>query len=649
EALDGICPQHSQDEEFPRKSRNGKKQRKRKRSPRRGSRDDSRREFLLGMAGDNVWLEKPLYDRAERRFQEKQLLDSGRFQEKLDSQRGEEAGTKESVAGFPGFRGGIAEARGCSHGLLAACHHVFQGVWINKADFDRAEENFMEKSRFSLPLPPRAGNSGLGTPDEGYGTALPTPAVPDGIPSNIPNRIPNNIPNSVPNGIPSDIPDGIPGDIPGDVPDGIPGLPELPVNGKPQFSSWEFLASEVWLEKPLYDRAERKFFQRGFPGNPRDPAPACQDWNQEIPGKSQNVGKGARREDPTPGIPEENSSCFFLHRDSESVWLQKLTYDEAESRFFAFRVGKTPGIPECPGGNSSQGAAPDFPTPGTKKMALDCFLHDKVWLEKHKYDDAERRFFEQHNGPLGGSSRLQERGASSILQDIARARHNIQKSLEGSSSSSSSGATGDQNELLARISHLEVENQTLHSMVSDLQRAVSRLECRLNSLEKSSHQPGPVPPTQKVEPFSLPSRKVELPARDPSAPSAPSAPKGAEEDPEDDDIDLFGSEEDEELSPLTTPHFCRFSPQNSPFLVFPVPQWDDETDMAELEARVRSVQMEGLLWGASKLVPVGFGIRKLQIQCVVEDDKVGTDLLEEEITKFEDHVQSVDIAAFNKI
>ena len=39
---------------------------------------------------------------------------------------------------------------------------------------------------------------------------------------------------------------------------------------------------------------------------------------------------------------------------------------------------------------------------------------------------------------------------------------------------------------------------------------------------------------------------------------------------------------------------------------------------------------------------------KLQIQCV-QDDKVGTDLLEEEITKFQGHVQSVDIAAFNKI
>lgn len=60
--------------------------------------------------------------------------------------------------------------------------------------------------------------------------------------------------------------------------------------------------------------------------------------------------------------------------------------------------------------------------------------------------------------------------------------------------------------------------------------------------------------------------------------------------------------------------------------------------MAQLEACVRSVQLDGLTWGGSKLVPVGYGIRKLQIQCVVEDDKVGTDMLEEEITKFEEHV-----------
>ena len=59
--------------------------------------------------------------------------------------------------------------------------------------------------------------------------------------------------------------------------------------------------------------------------------------------------------------------------------------------------------------------------------------------------------------------------------------------------------------------------------------------------------------------------------------------------------------------------------------------------------------MDGLVWGASKLVPLAYGIKKLQITCVVEDDKCGSEVLSEEICKFEDYVQSVDVAAFNKL
>jgi len=77
--------------------------------------------------------------------------------------------------------------------------------------------------------------------------------------------------------------------------------------------------------------------------------------------------------------------------------------------------------------------------------------------------------------------------------------------------------------------------------------------------------------------------------------------------------------------------------------------WDDETNMKELEEKVRSIAMDGLVWGQSKLVPVAYGLKKLQIGCVIEDDKVSTEILEEKILEFEDHCQSVDIAAFNKI
>lgn len=76
---------------------------------------------------------------------------------------------------------------------------------------------------------------------------------------------------------------------------------------------------------------------------------------------------------------------------------------------------------------------------------------------------------------------------------------------------------------------------------------------------------------------------------------------------------------------------------------------DDETDMEELQANVRAIEKDGLVWGASQLVAVGFGIKKLQINLVVEDEKVSLDELQAQIEEDEDHVQSTDIAAMQKL
>eukprot|EP00069_Balaena_mysticetus_P020526 bmy_02917T0 len=281
------------------------------------------------------------------------------------------------------------------------------------------------------------------------------------------------------------------------------------------------------------------------------------------------------------------------------------------------------------------------------KMATNFLVHEKIWFDTFKYDDAQRKFYEQMNGSMAGSSR-QENGASVILRDITRARENIQKSLAGSSGpGASSGPGGDLSELVIRIASLEVENQSLRGVVQDLQQAVSKLEAWLSALEKSSPaHPATAPQTQHVSPV----RQVEPPPRKAAT---------VTEDDEDDDIDLFGSdeEEDKEAARLREERLRQYAKKvKKPALVakssilLDVKPWDDEMDMAQLEACVRSIQLDGLTWvGCSKLVPVGYGTHKLQIQCVVEDDKVGTDLLEEEITKFEEHVQSADTAAFNKI
>jgi elongation factor 1-beta len=71
--------------------------------------------------------------------------------------------------------------------------------------------------------------------------------------------------------------------------------------------------------------------------------------------------------------------------------------------------------------------------------------------------------------------------------------------------------------------------------------------------------------------------------------------------------------------------------------------------MDELTANVKAIEIDGLVWGASKLVAVGFGIKKLQINLVVEDEKVSLDELQRKIEEDEDHVQSTDIAAMQKL
>ena len=38
-------------------------------------------------------------------------------------------------------------------------------------------------------------------------------------------------------------------------------------------------------------------------------------------------------------------------------------------------------------------------------MATNFLVHEKIWFDKFKYDDAERKFYEQMNGPVAGSSR----------------------------------------------------------------------------------------------------------------------------------------------------------------------------------------------------------------------------------------------------
>ncbi|KAG7189370.1 hypothetical protein KM043_017019 [Ampulex compressa] len=143
-------------------------------------------------------------------------------------------------------------------------------------------------------------------------------------------------------------------------------------------------------------------------------------------------------------------------------------------------------------------------------------------------------------------------------------------------------------------------------------------------------------------------------------PKPTSVPQPQPEKKEDDDIDLFGSDsegEDAEDAKIREERLAAYAAKKSKKpaiiaksnIILDVKPWDDETNMKEMEEEVRKIKTDGLLWGAAKLVPLAFGIHKLQISCVVEDDKVSVDWLTEKIQESEEYVQSVDIAAFNKV
>ncbi|GER54729.1 elongation factor 1-beta 1 [Striga asiatica] len=128
-------------------------------------------------------------------------------------------------------------------------------------------------------------------------------------------------------------------------------------------------------------------------------------------------------------------------------------------------------------------------------------------------------------------------------------------------------------------------------------------------------------------------------------------------DDDDDDLDLFGDETEEEKKAAeereaAAKASAKKKESGKSSVLMDIKPWDDETDMKKLEEAVRSVEMPGLFWGASKLVPVGYGIKKLQIMLTIVDDLVSVDnMIEDYLTAepINEYVQSCDIVAFNKI
>merc|ERR1712154_681817 len=149
-----------------------------------------------------------------------------------------------------------------------------------------------------------------------------------------------------------------------------------------------------------------------------------------------------------------------------------------------------------------------------------------------------------------------------------------------------------------------------------------------------------------------------------SAPAPQAAAKNDEESDDDDDDDLFASSDDEDeeakaaAEALKAKRVAEYNARKAAkeekkgkviaksSIMFDVKPWDDETDLDALAAKIKSeIAMDGLVWGQKhEKKPLAFGIFKLVITAVVEDEKVSTDDLTEKIEEYDDEVQSVDIA-----
>jgi len=265
-------------------------------------------------------------------------------------------------------------------------------------------------------------------------------------------------------------------------------------------------------------------------------------------------------------------------------------------------------------------------------MALE-LAQESIWFDKWRCDDAEKQFYEKQSGcEEEVQEQIAEVEATPVCNktQIEEPKSNPQPVKEGSGHRGGGGAAVS-TDVLNRITKLEDEKTALKQTVSTMEKTILNLTKRLAALETSSKTT--VPP-KKSEPM--------------------------EEEDDDDEVDLFGSDDEEEdadaarvreerLAAYAEKKSKKPGPIAKSSVLLDCKPWDDETDMKAMENEIRKIEMDGLNWGAAKLQPVGYGINKLSILCTVEDEKVSIEELSEQITEIEDYVQSVDIAAFNKI
>ena len=126
---------------------------------------------------------------------------------------------------------------------------------------------------------------------------------------------------------------------------------------------------------------------------------------------------------------------------------------------------------------------------------------------------------------------------------------------------------------------------------------------------------------------------------------------------EEDDLDLFGEENEDDIKAKEEmkkknkdKKKDKKKPVDKSHVILEIKGWEEGQDLEALAKKIIStIKKDGLQWNTGyKLEEVAFGIKKLVIAFLAEDDKCSVQEIQDELESWKDDIQSVDIVSFNK-
>ena len=126
---------------------------------------------------------------------------------------------------------------------------------------------------------------------------------------------------------------------------------------------------------------------------------------------------------------------------------------------------------------------------------------------------------------------------------------------------------------------------------------------------------------------------------------------------EEDDLDLFGEENEDDIKAKEEmkkknkdKKKDKKKPVDKSHVILEIKGWEEGQDLEALAKKIIStIKKDGLQWNTGyKLEEVAFGIKKLVIAFLAEDEKVSVQEIVDELESWNDEIQSVDIVSFNK-